>query len=52
MSYAGGLANVEDSKRDQVAGLELFESFLLCGKTAMRTHIKNIMIFFHTRSGM
>ena len=37
---------------DQVAGLELTESFLLCGRAAMRTHIKNIVIFFHPMAGM
>jgi hypothetical protein len=45
-SYIGGLAIVEGSEKDQVAGLELTESFLLCGRTAMCTHIKNIVIFF------
>jgi hypothetical protein len=51
-SYIGGLAIVEGSEKDQVAGLELTESFLLCGRAAMRTHIKNIVIFFHPMSGM
>jgi hypothetical protein len=35
-----------------VAGLELTESFLLCGRAAMRTHIKNIVIFFHPMLGI
>jgi hypothetical protein len=48
----GGLAIVEGSEKDQVAGLELTESFLLCGRAAMRTHIKNIVIFFHPMAGM
>ena len=51
-SYVGGLAIVEGSEKDQVAGLELTESFLLCGRAAMRTHIKNIVIFFHPMAGM
>jgi hypothetical protein len=51
-SYVGGLAIVEGSEKDQVAGLELTESFLLCGRAAMRTHIKNIVIFFHPMSGI
>jgi hypothetical protein len=51
-SCVGGLDIVEGSERDQAAGLELIESFLLCGRAAMRTHIKNIVVFFHTMSGM
>ncbi len=51
-SYVGGLAIVEGSEKDQVAGLELTESFLLCGRAAMRTNIKNIVIFFHPMSGI
>jgi hypothetical protein len=51
-SYAGGLAIMEGSEKDQVAGLELTELFLLCGRAAMRTHINNIVIFFHSMSGM
>jgi len=43
-SYVGSLAIVEGSEKDQMAGLELTESFLLCGRAAMRTHIKNIVI--------
>ncbi len=43
---------MEGSEKDQVAGLELTESFLLCGRAAMRTHIKNIVIFFHPMSGI
>jgi hypothetical protein len=50
-SYVGDLAIVEGSEKDQVAGLELTESFLLCGRAAMCTHIKNIVIF-HPMSGI
>ncbi len=42
---------MEGSEKDQVAGLELTESFLLCGRAVMRTHIKNMVIFFHSMSG-
>jgi hypothetical protein len=52
MSYAGGLAIVKGSETDQVAGLELTESFLLSGKAAMRTHIKNMVVFFQPMLGM
>jgi hypothetical protein len=31
---------VEGSEKDQVAGLELTESFLLCGRAAMRTRVQ------------
>ena len=51
-SFSGGLAIVEGSEKDQVAGLELTESFVLCGRAAQRTHIKNIVIFFHPMTGM
>jgi hypothetical protein len=43
---------VEGREKDQVAGLELTETFLLCGRAAQRTHIKNIAIFFHPMPGM
>ncbi len=42
---------MEGSEKDQVAGLKLTESFLLCGRVAMWTHIKNIVVFFHSMSG-
>ncbi len=42
---------MEGSEKDQVAGLELTMSFLLSGRSAMRTHIKNIVVFFHSMSG-
>jgi hypothetical protein len=51
-SYASGLAIVEGSEKDQVSGLELTESFLLCGRVVMKTHIKNNVVFFHHMSGM
>jgi hypothetical protein len=38
---------VEHQDKDQAAGLELAESFILCGHQAYRTHIKNIAVFIH-----
>jgi hypothetical protein len=38
---------VEHQDKDQAAGLELAESFILCGHRAYRTHIKNITVFIH-----
>jgi hypothetical protein len=38
---------VEHQDKDQAAGLELAESFILCGHQAYRTHIKNIAIFIN-----
>ena len=43
---------MEGNGKDQVAGLELTETFLLCGRMAPRTHIKNIVIFFHPMVGI
>ncbi len=43
---------MEGSKKDQVAGLELTEAFLLCSRAAMCSHIKNIVIFFYPMSGI
>ncbi|MFN9910628.1 MAG: hypothetical protein ACK56F_31715, partial [bacterium] len=33
--------------KNQVAGLELKETIVLCGRAAQKTHIKNIAVFFH-----
>ncbi len=38
---------MEHQDKDQAAGLELAESFILCGHQAFRTHIKNIAVFIH-----
>jgi hypothetical protein len=38
---------VEHQDKDQTAGLEVAESFILCGHQAFRTHIKNIAVFVH-----
>jgi hypothetical protein len=38
---------VEHQDKDQAAGLELAESFILCGHQAFKTHNKNIAVFIH-----
>ncbi len=38
---------VEHKDTDQAAGLEIAESFILCGHQAFKTHIKSIAIFVH-----
>jgi hypothetical protein len=38
---------VEHQDKDQAAGLELAESFILCGHQAFKTHIKSIAVFIH-----
>jgi hypothetical protein len=43
----GSTAVVEHHDKDQVAGLELAESFILCEHQAFKTHIKNIAVFIH-----
>jgi hypothetical protein len=43
----GSTAVVEHQDKDQAAGLELAESFILCGHQAFKTHIKNIAVFIH-----
>ncbi len=39
-TYEGSTVVVEHQDKDQAAGLELAESFILCGHQAFRTHIK------------
>jgi hypothetical protein len=46
-TYKGSTVVVEHQDKDQAAGLELAESFILCGHQAYTTHIKNIAIFIH-----
>ncbi len=46
-SLEGGIALMEDKVKEQVAGLELQHMFVLCGNSALRTHIPNIAIFAH-----
>ncbi len=45
--YEGSTAVVEHHDKDHVAGLELAESFILCGHQAFKTHIKNIAVYIH-----
>jgi hypothetical protein len=45
--YEGSTAVVEHQDKDQAAGLELAESFILCGHQAFKTHIKSIAVFIH-----
>jgi hypothetical protein len=46
-TYEGSTVVVEHQDKDQAAGLELAELFILCGHQAFRTHIKNIAVFVH-----
>jgi hypothetical protein len=46
-TYKGSTVVVEHQDKDQAAGLELAESFILCGHQAFKTHIKNIAVFIH-----
>jgi hypothetical protein len=45
--YEGSTAVMEHQDKDQAAGLELAESFILCGHQAFKTHIKSIAVFIH-----
>jgi hypothetical protein len=45
--YEGGVAFLEHRDKDQAVGLEIAESFILCGHQAFKTHIKNIAVFMH-----
>ncbi len=45
--FHGRTAIVSGRDKNQVAGLELKETMVLCGRAAQRTHIKNIAVFFH-----
>ncbi len=46
-TYKGSTVVVEHQDKDQAAGLELAESFILCGHQAFKTHIKSIAVFIH-----
>ncbi len=37
--YEGSIAVVEHKEKDQAAGLEISESFILCGHQAFKMHI-------------
>jgi hypothetical protein len=45
--YKGATAVVEHQDKDQAAGLEMAESFILCSHQAFKTHIKSITVFIH-----
>jgi hypothetical protein len=45
--YEGSIALVEHQDKDQAAGLEMADSFILCIHQAFKTHIKNIAVFIH-----
>ncbi len=51
-TYEGSTVVVEHQDKDQAAGLELAESFILCGHQAFKTHIKNIAVFIHKDNRM
>jgi hypothetical protein len=46
-TFTDGTAIVSGRDKNQVAGLELKETMVLCGRAAQRTYIKNIAVFFH-----
>jgi hypothetical protein len=45
--YEGATAVVEHQDKDQAGGLEMSESFILCGHQAFKIHIKSIAVFIH-----
>ncbi len=46
-SFTDSTAIVAKKDKNQVAGLELKETMILCGRVAQTTHIKSIAVFFH-----
>ncbi len=46
-SFTDGTAIVAGRDKNQVVGLELKETMILCGRAAQTTHIKSIAVFFH-----
>ncbi len=46
-SFTDGTASVAGRDKNQVAGLELKETMILCGRAAQKMHIKSIAVFFH-----
>ncbi len=46
-SFTDATAIVAGGDKNQVAGLELKETMILCGRVAQTTHIKSIAVFFH-----
>jgi hypothetical protein len=51
-TYEGSTVIVEHQDKDQAAGLELAESFILCRHQTFGTHIKNIAVFIHKNDRM
>jgi hypothetical protein len=47
IAYEGSTAVLEHQDKDQAVGLELAESFILCGHQAFKTHIESIAVFIH-----
>jgi hypothetical protein len=50
--YVGGVAVVEHRDKDQAAGLEIAESFILSGHQAFKMHLKNIAVFMNEDDGV
>ncbi len=46
-TFTDGTAIVSGRDKNQVAGLELKETMILCGRAAQTTHTENIAVFFH-----
>jgi hypothetical protein len=46
-TFTDGTAIMSGRDKNQVAGLELKETKILCGRAAQMTHIKSIAMFFH-----
>ena len=44
-TFSGGVAMLEE--KNQVAGLELGSSFLLCSSAAYRTHLRDVVVIVH-----
>jgi hypothetical protein len=47
VTFTDGTAIMSWRDKNQVAGLELKETMILCGRAAQTTHIENIAVFFH-----
>jgi hypothetical protein len=45
--YEGGVVFLEHRAKEQAVGLEIVESFILCGHQAFKMHIKDIAVFMH-----
>jgi hypothetical protein len=47
VTFTDGTAIVSRRDKNKVAGLELKETMILCGRAAQTMHIKNLAVFFH-----